>query len=127
MAEQQRDTRGGVVDERGVLITAEGRARMREKMDEVANRWTPEEREERRAALGARIDGAINERRAERETDPIGYWHARGEEAAHEAVRRERYLPAEALEVYRAAFDATLLSERERVDQGGSEADRQSG
>ncbi|MEV0130981.1 hypothetical protein AB0H83_21265 [Dactylosporangium sp. NPDC050688] len=58
MADQQPDTRGDVVDERGVLITAEGRARMRQKMDEIRNRWTPEQREERRQALLARLDAA---------------------------------------------------------------------
>lgn len=55
---EQPDTAGDVVDERGVLITAAGRARMRAKMDEVMNRWTPEEREERRRALLARLDAA---------------------------------------------------------------------
>ncbi len=56
MADQQPDTRGDIVDERGVTITAAGRARMRAKMDEVRNRWTPEEREARRLALLARLD-----------------------------------------------------------------------
>ncbi|MER7280470.1 hypothetical protein ABT369_39135 [Dactylosporangium sp. NPDC000244] len=58
MADQQPDTRGDYVDERGVLITAAGRARMREKLEELANRWTPEQREERRQALLARITTA---------------------------------------------------------------------
>lgn len=58
MADQQRDTQGDVVDERGVLITAAGRAKMRARMDEVMNRWTPEEREQRRQALLARLDTA---------------------------------------------------------------------
>jgi hypothetical protein len=58
MADQQRDTQGDVVDERGVLITAAGRKRMRAKMDEVMNRWTPEEREQRRLAALARITAA---------------------------------------------------------------------
>jgi len=56
MSEQQPDTRGDVIDERGVLITAAGRRRMRAKMDEVMNRWTPEQREQRRLALLARLD-----------------------------------------------------------------------
>ncbi|MGI5247609.1 hypothetical protein [Dactylosporangium sp. CA-139066] len=55
MADQQPDTRGDYLDERGVLITAAGRARMRAKLDELATRWTPEQREERRRALLARI------------------------------------------------------------------------
>jgi hypothetical protein len=58
MADQQPDTRGDYVDERGVLITAAGRARMRAKMDAVMNRWTPEQREERRKALLAQIMSA---------------------------------------------------------------------
>lgn len=58
MSDQQPDTRGDVIDERGVLITAEGRRKMRARMDEVMNRWTPEEREERRRALLERIQAA---------------------------------------------------------------------
>ncbi|MFC5004101.1 hypothetical protein ACFPIJ_40540 [Dactylosporangium cerinum] len=58
MAEQQSDQRGDYVDERGVLITAAGRKKMRAKMDEVMNRWTPEEREQRRLAALARINAA---------------------------------------------------------------------
>ncbi|GAA2644464.1 hypothetical protein GCM10010399_92950 [Dactylosporangium fulvum] len=58
MADQQRDTRGDYVDERGVLITAAGRARMRAKLDELDARWTPEEREQRRKALLAQINAA---------------------------------------------------------------------
>lgn len=58
MADQQPDTRSDTVDERGVTITAEGRKKMRARMDEVMNRWTPEQREERRKALLARLDAA---------------------------------------------------------------------
>lgn len=58
MADQQPDTAGDVIDERGVLITAAGRAKMRAKLDELANRWTPEEREARRLALLERITAA---------------------------------------------------------------------
>lgn len=58
MADQQPDTRGDYIDERGVLITAAGRARMRAKLDELENRWTPEEREQRRQALLARLNAA---------------------------------------------------------------------
>ncbi len=58
MADQQPGTRGDYLDERGVLITADGRARMRAKMDEVRDRWTPEEREARRQALLARLTAA---------------------------------------------------------------------
>jgi hypothetical protein len=58
MADQQPDTRGDYLDERGVLITAEGRRRMRARIDEVMNRWTPEEREQRRLALLARLNAA---------------------------------------------------------------------
>ncbi len=58
MADQQPDTRGDTVDERGVTITAAGRARMRAKVDEVMTRWTPEEREQRRQAALARINAA---------------------------------------------------------------------
>lgn len=55
IAEQQPDARGDYVDERGVLLTAAGRARMRAKLDELANRWTSEEREARCQAVLARI------------------------------------------------------------------------
>ena len=58
MADQQPYTRGDYVDERGVTITAAGRARMRAKLDELAARWTPEQREERRLALLARLTSA---------------------------------------------------------------------
>ncbi|GAA1550705.1 hypothetical protein GCM10009827_084210 [Dactylosporangium maewongense] len=119
MAEQQSNQRGDYVDERGVLITAEGRRRMRAKLDELANRWTPAQRAERRAALGAQIDGAIDARRAEREADPVAFWRARGEEAAREVVQQERYLPAEALEPYRAAFDDALREERVQGGRAG--------
>lgn len=58
MADQQPDTRGDYLDERGVLVTAAGRKKMRAKLDELANRWTPEEREARRQALLARLNAA---------------------------------------------------------------------
>ena len=58
MADQQPDTRGDTVDERGVTITAAGRRKMRARIDEVMNRWTPEQREERRRAALARINAA---------------------------------------------------------------------
>ncbi|MET7398552.1 hypothetical protein ABZS66_34200 [Dactylosporangium sp. NPDC005572] len=38
-----------------MLLTAAGRARMRAKLDELANRWTSEEREARCQAVLARI------------------------------------------------------------------------
>lgn len=46
------------VDERGVTITAEGRARARRQLDEANARWTPEQREQRRQDLLARLDAA---------------------------------------------------------------------
>ena len=58
MAEQQPDTRGDTVDERGVTITAAGRKKMRARMDEIMTRWTPEEREQRRRAALERIQAA---------------------------------------------------------------------
>ncbi|MGI5179520.1 hypothetical protein ACQEVZ_24635 [Dactylosporangium sp. CA-152071] len=125
MTGQQGDQPGDYVDERGVTITAVGCARMRAKLDELNTRWTPEQRAERRAALGARIDGAIDERRAEREADPVAFWRARGEEAAREVVQRERYLPAEALEPYRAAFDVALREERVQAAGPGDEGREQ--
>jgi hypothetical protein len=51
-------TRGDYVDERGVLITAAGRERARAKLAELDARWTPEQREERRRALLARLTAA---------------------------------------------------------------------
>ena len=58
MADQQPDTRGDYLDERGVLITAAGRERARAKLAAADARWTPEEREQRRQALLARIQAA---------------------------------------------------------------------
>ncbi|GAB3829330.1 hypothetical protein ACFPIJ_32495 [Dactylosporangium cerinum] len=58
MADQQPDTRGDYVDERGVTITAAGRERARAKLNELDARWTPEQREERRLAILARIQAA---------------------------------------------------------------------
>lgn len=58
MADQQPDTRGDYVDERGVLITAAGRDRVRAKLAELDAKWTPEEREQRRQALLERIAAA---------------------------------------------------------------------
>jgi hypothetical protein len=46
------------VDERGVVITAEGRRRARAQLDELDARWTPEERAKARAAFLARINAA---------------------------------------------------------------------
>jgi hypothetical protein len=58
MAEQTSDTRGDYVDERGVLITGAGRERARAQLAELDARWTPEQREQRRLALLARITAA---------------------------------------------------------------------
>lgn len=55
---EQPDTRVDTVDERGVLITAEGRRKMRAKLDELDQRWTPEEREARRREFLARLRAA---------------------------------------------------------------------
>ncbi len=41
------DARSDSVDERGVLITAEGRHRARRQLDEANARWTPKERSAR--------------------------------------------------------------------------------
>ncbi len=49
------DHRTDTVDERGVLITAEGRRRARAEMDAVANR-DPAERERARRDFLARLD-----------------------------------------------------------------------
>lgn len=53
---EQRDTQD-VIDERGVTVTAGGRARMRAKMDAAANR-TPIERAAARETFLARLDAA---------------------------------------------------------------------
>jgi hypothetical protein len=58
MADQQPDTRGDYVDERGVTITAAGRERARRQLAELDARWTPEERERRRQEFLARLDAA---------------------------------------------------------------------
>lgn len=58
MADQQPDTHGDYLDERGVLVTAAGRERVRVKLAELDARWTPEEREQRRRALLERITAA---------------------------------------------------------------------
>ncbi|MEV6924194.1 hypothetical protein AB0M46_06735 [Dactylosporangium sp. NPDC051485] len=58
MTEQTSDTRGDYVDERGVLITAAGRERARVQLAELDGKWTPEQREQRRLALLARITAA---------------------------------------------------------------------
>jgi hypothetical protein len=58
MADQQPDTRGDYLDERGVTITAAGRDRARRQLAELDAKWTPEEREHRRQAFLARLDAA---------------------------------------------------------------------
>jgi hypothetical protein len=58
MTEPHPDTRGDYVDERGVLVTAAGRERVRRQLAELDARWTPEEREQRRQALLDRIRAA---------------------------------------------------------------------
>ncbi len=49
------DHRTDQVDERGVLITAEGRRRTRAKLDEADAHWTPERREQAHAEFLARL------------------------------------------------------------------------
>ncbi|GIJ50788.1 hypothetical protein Val02_76740 [Virgisporangium aliadipatigenens] len=46
------------VDERGVVITAEGRARVRRQLAELDAHWTPEERDRARTEFLARFDAA---------------------------------------------------------------------
>jgi hypothetical protein len=46
------------VDERGVVITAEGRARVRRQLAELDAHWTPAERDRVRAEFLARLDAA---------------------------------------------------------------------
>ena len=55
MAEQTSEKHGDYLDERGVLITAAGRERARAQLAELDSKWTPEQREQRRLALLARI------------------------------------------------------------------------
>jgi len=54
--EPQTDHTGDYLDERGVLITAAGRARWRKKLDELDAYWTPERRAEAHAAFLARLN-----------------------------------------------------------------------
>ncbi|MFD0579505.1 hypothetical protein [Dactylosporangium darangshiense] len=58
MTDQQPDTRGDYLDERDVLITAAGRARMRERIDELANRWPPSSGKSAGAHFLARLNNA---------------------------------------------------------------------
>jgi len=54
-ASARRDT---VVDERGVTLTAAGRERAREQLDELDERWTPERRQAAHEAFLARLHSA---------------------------------------------------------------------
>jgi hypothetical protein len=58
MADQQPDTRGDHVDERGVLITAAGRERARRQLAALDAKWTPERTEQARREFLARLDAA---------------------------------------------------------------------
>ncbi|HZN74596.1 MAG TPA: hypothetical protein VFC00_23255 [Micromonosporaceae bacterium] len=58
MVENSRDTRGDLVDERGVTLTAEGRERARRQLAEADARHTPAEREQMRQAFLTRLDAA---------------------------------------------------------------------
>jgi hypothetical protein len=58
MADNPRDTRGELVDERGVTLTVEGRERARQQIAEADARHTPAEREQMRQAFLARLDAA---------------------------------------------------------------------
>lgn len=52
------DNRTDTVDERGVTITAEGRRRARQQLDEADAYWTPERREQAHRDFLALIDAA---------------------------------------------------------------------
>ena len=58
MAENPHGTRGELVDERGVTLTAEGREQARRKLAEADARHTPAEREQMRQEFLARLDAA---------------------------------------------------------------------
>ena len=57
MADNPHETRGDVVDERGVTLTAEGRERARRQLAEADAYWTLERRAQAREAFLARLDG----------------------------------------------------------------------
>jgi hypothetical protein len=99
---------------------AEIRAALRQRRADLDAYWTPERRAKRRAefdALLARNQEIVNARGAAEAADPSLFWARRGREEARGAVFRERYLPLEARDTYRAAFDAALVEEREKADR----------
>lgn len=102
---------------------AQIRAAFRRRLDAMDAYWTPE----RRAALRpdvaealARNQALVDARNAAEAADPSLLWRRRGREEAREAVRQERYLPAEAKATFRAAFDEALIVEREQADGTGT-------
>jgi hypothetical protein len=55
MAENSRDTRGDLVDERGIVLTTEGRERARRQLVELDAYWTLERRTGAHEAFLARL------------------------------------------------------------------------
>ena len=58
VTEPTSEARAAYLDERGVLITVDGRERARAQLAELDGKRTPEQREQRRLALLARINAA---------------------------------------------------------------------
>ena len=93
---------------------AEIRAAFRQRLNDMEAYWTPERRAERQARFAERLEGAVEEQRAAREADPVGFWRGRGEQEAREVLIREHYVPADMRDTYRAGFDEALREERSR-------------
>lgn len=98
---------------------AELRAAFRRHVDALKTYWTPERRAQRYAAFLTSIDARAEEIRAAREeeavseaADPTLKWQRFGREAAKAAKIAERYVPAEGVELFRAAFDEALRQAR---------------
>lgn len=119
MADQQRDTRGDYLDERGVLITAEGRARARQMLAELDAKSTPERRAAMRAQIRQRlleVDPGLAEQFARddaEDADPPLRWRRLAEEAArHVAAVEQQRIEPEGVATFREVFDEALREAR---------------